>query len=380
MQVESRGYRPGQGWSEPLPGELDGPSTLVLAFGGWDLKDDPSPFRSIREAFPHSVILGCSTAGEIAGGTVQDNSIALAVTRFGKTCIRGAWTEVSGAGDSAAAGERLAAQLTDPGLTAVFVLSHGVEVNGTDLVHALAGALPEGVSISGGLAGDGARLASSWVLADGEPRVGVVSAVGLYGDDLEVGVGVAGGWNDFGPDRRITRSRGNELLELDGKPALDLYKEYLGEFAADLPGSALLFPLSIRRPGESGPSLVRTILAMDEDARSLTFAGDVPEGASARLMRTTNERLVHSAGVAGSTAMERVPGDRPALVVSVSCLGRRLLLGERSDEEVETVLEALPPGSAHVGFYSNGEIASGGCGGRSELHNQTITVTSFAER
>lgn len=380
MQVLSSGYRPRTGWSRPLPADLDSGSTLVLAFGGWDLKDDPVPFEELRAAFPDSVILGCSTAGEIAGGTVDDNTISLAVTRFERTALRGAWTPVAGQADSAAAGERLAEELLGPGLTAVFILSHGVEVNGTDLVHALARVLPHGVSVSGGLAGDGARLASSWVLVDGMPRVGAISAVGFYGESLDVGVGVAGGWNDFGPDRLITRSDGNVLMELDGKPALDLYKEYLGEFAADLPGSALLFPLSIRRPGEGSFPLVRTILGVDEESRSLIFAGDVPEGAAARLMRTTNERLVHSAGVAGARAMGRLQADRPALVISVSCLGRRLLLGERSDDEVETVMEGIPAGSAHVGFYSNGEIASSEAGARSELHNQTITVTTFAER
>ena len=380
MKVASLEYRPRLGWSQLLPADLDGPSTLVLAFGGWDLKDDPVPFREMREAFPDSVILGCSTAGEIAGASVQDNTISLAITRFDRTEVRGVWSPVSGAGDSAAVGARLAAQLAGPGLAAVFILSHGVHVNGTELVHAMVRELPDGVTISGGLAGDGARLVSSWVLVDGEPRVGAVSAVGLYGDCVEVGVGVAGGWNDFGPDRLITRSEGNVLMELDGKPALDLYKEYLGEFAADLPGSALLFPLSIRRPGQGSVPLVRTVLGVDEDARTMTFAGDVPLGASARLMRTTNERMVHSAGLAGTRAMERLRADRPALVVSVSCLGRRLLLGERSDDEVETVVEGMPPGSAHVGFYANGEIAAGEAGARSELHNQTIAVTTFAER
>jgi len=97
-------------------------------------------------------------------------------------------------------------------------------------------------------------------------------------------------------------------------------------------------------------------------------------------MRTTNERLVLAAGVAIGRASERLPVDRPALVVSVSCLGRRLLLGERTDEEVETVLEGVPRGSAHVGFYSNGEIAAGAEGAPSELHNQTITITTFCER
>ena len=110
-----------------------------------------------------------------------------------------------------------------------------------------------------------------------------------------VGSGCDGGWSDFGPERRITRSEGNVLFELDGKPALDLYKTYLGERADGLPGSALLFPLSVRRGG-AGETLVRTILGMDEAAQSLTFAGDMPQGGVARLMRANNDHLIGSAG------------------------------------------------------------------------------------
>jgi len=378
VDLSTSEYRADTGWLSPLASNLDSPRTLVLAFGGWELKDDPTPFRELGTAFPRSLVMGCSTAGEIAGRSVQDGTVSVAVTRFRHTDLRFAHTTVEDSAQSADVGRQLAGTLAAENLTAVFVLSHGVGVNGTALVHSLARHLPEGVTITGGLAGDGARLASSWVLVGGRPEEGVVSAVGFYGDALDVGVGVDGGWNDFGPDRTVTRSEGHVLLELDGKPALDLYKEYLGEFAADLPGSALLFPLALRRPGS--PPLVRTILGVDEDRKAMIFAGDMPEGSLVRLMRTTNERLVLAAGVAIGRASERLPVDRPALVVSVSCLGRRLLLGERTDEEVETVLEGVPRGSAHVGFYSNGEIAAGAVGAPSELHNQTITITTFSER
>ncbi|MCE9603118.1 MAG: FIST C-terminal domain-containing protein [Gemmatimonadetes bacterium] len=380
MKVRTSEYRAPKGWSAPLPASLDGPQTLVLAFGAWSLRADPTPFADLRAAFPRSVIAGCSTAGEIAGATVHDGTVSLAVAEFDRTPLRLAHTPVADAADSSAAGERLAGMLQGDDLRAVFILSHGVNVNGTELVHSLAGNLAASVQISGGLAGDDAKFENTWVIVDGVPKSGVIAAVGFYGEAITVGVGVDGGWNDFGPDRLITKSEGHVLLELDGKPALDLYRQYLGEFAKDLPGSGLLFPLSIRRPGDKAPALVRTLLGIDEARRAMTFGGDMPEGATARLMRTTNEQLVNSAVVAIGRATRRLPADHPALVVSVSCVGRRLLLGERTDEEVETIYEGSPAGSAHVGFYSNGEIASGVDGSPAELHNQTITVTTFGER
>jgi hypothetical protein len=235
------------------------------------------------------------------------------------------------------------------------------------------------VVITGGLAGDGSAFERTWVLAGGQVRTGHVAAVGLYGTRLQVGSGCQGGWMDFGPERTITRSEGNVLFALDGKPALDLYKTYLGDLAQGLPGSALRFPLSIRRPGSKAPPLVRTILGIDEAQRSLTFAGDMPMGHTARLMRTTNDSLIDSAALASAQAVCGMSATGAALVVSVSCVGRRLVLGERTEEEVESVLETAPSGAGHVGFYSYGEISPAAAGGASDLHNQTMTVTVFSE-
>ena len=180
-------------------------------------------------------------------------------------------------------------------------------------------------------------------------------------------------------ERRITRSEGNVLFELDGKPALDLYKDYLGHLAQGLPGTALLFPLSIRRPQATSAPVVRTILGVDETRRSLTFAGDVPQGWVGQLMRTSNDGLIGSAAVAVAQATHGLNACGDALVVSVSCVGRRLVLGERTEEEIESIVAGLPQGAAHVGFYSYGEISPNSDGGASELHNQTMTVTVFSE-
>jgi hypothetical protein len=378
MLLKTLRYETHGGWSQPLPSEMNGPATLVLAFGASGFAEQPAPFAELARALPDALLLGCSTSGEIAGSHVHDASISVAVAKFEHTALHRASTEVRGAQDSWAAGARLAQQLRLPGLRAVFVLSDGLHVNGTPLVAGLTQNLPPGVVLSGGLAGDGSRFARTWVLDGATPAQQRICAVGFYGDRLRLGHGHDGGWWDFGPERRITRAEGNVLYELDGKPALDLYKAYLGERAAGLPGTALLFPLSLRREG-GGEPLVRTILGIDEEQRSLTFAGDMPQGGIARLMRTHNDHLIDSAGLAVQRATQGLPECDPPLVVSVSCVGRRLVLGERTDEEVETVAEGAPRDAAHVGFYSYGEIAPALAGGGSDLHNQTMTVSLFSE-
>jgi hypothetical protein len=383
MRAAQSRYDQALGWTSPLACQLDGPQTLVLAFAAPELGADPRPWQELGAAFPQAVVAGCSTAGEIAGGEIHDASISVAVVRFEGSGLRPAWTGVGGAQDSLAAGQRLAEQLSTPlsgqALRAVFVLSEGLGVNGTALVRGLSKHLPPGVALTGGLAGDGSRFGHTWVLGDQRTRVQGVSAVGFYGSRLQVGQGCEGGWCDFGPERRITRARDNVLFELDGKPALALYKTYLGERAAGLPGTALLFPLAIRREGSAGDAVVRTVLGVDEGQQSLTFAGDVPLGATARLMRANTDKLVDSAGRAGRAAAESADGAEQALVVSVSCVGRRLVMGQRTEEEVEIVDNSAAGRAAHLGFYSYGEIASHASGAGSDLHNQTMTVTVFGE-
>jgi hypothetical protein len=265
-------------------------------------------------------------------------------------------------------------------LRAVLVFSDGLAVNGTALAAGLCSGLPSDVAVVGGLAGDGSRFAATWVVEGGATRAGRVCAVGLYGDALVVGHAFGTGWTGFGPERTITRSRDNVLTELDGRPALGLYKHYLGERAGELPASALLFPLTVRRGPQDATTLVRTVLAVDEASQSMTFAGDIPEGGRAQLMRTTMEALVRSAESAAAQACEPLPADQDALLLSVSCVGRRLVLCQRVDEETETVALAGGPRRTHVGFYSYGELCPSAPGRPTELHNQTMTVCAIAER
>jgi hypothetical protein len=360
-----------------LPAQLDGSGTLVVAFGDRDLPREP--LADLRVSFPHSHIIGCSTAGQILGDTLTDSTVVVGVARFATTRVSSARAAVSHPDESFAAGQALARTLAEPGLEAVFVLSDGLLVNGSALVRGVASALPADVVITGGLAGDGERFASTWVLGDGVARSGSVVGVGLSGPHLRVGSGSFGGWDIFGPERLITRANGNVLYEVDGRPALALYKEYLGDRAGGLPATALLFPLAIRASADERRRTVRTVLAVDDDAQSMTFAGDVPEGWRAQLMRANKDRLVDGAMEAALRCGAGASAGAPMLALAISCVGRRLVLGERTEEEIEAALEVLPAGSELVGFYSYGEIAPHG-EGVCDLHNQTMTLTTISEQ
>lgn len=384
LRVASRLYRVAdKKWSAPFPA-LDSPRTLVLAFGAPEIVDDPTPISQLAAAFPKSIVVGCSSAGEVFGTEVHDRSLSVSVAAFEKTDLSFASLEVSSAADSFSAGRTLARKLSEarPGLVAVLVLSEGLNVNGSELVRGLNGSLDPNVVVTGGLSGDGSRFSRTWVSIGSRVKSNLVAAVGFYGDHVVVGHGSRGGWDKFGPERVVTRSEGNVLFELDGKPALALYKEYLGDKASELPASGLLFPLALRESATDDKILVRTLLSVDHERQSLTFAGDVPKGHLVQLMRADFERLV--GGAARAAEMANLTGKavgRESLVLAVSCVGRRLVLGDRTEDELEAVRDALPAEqkAAITGFYSYGEISPFAAEGQSDLHNQTMTLTVLSE-
>lgn len=379
MIIETLSHDRLRGWSTAGLPDLDSERTLVVAFGAADCLQNSGPLRALAAAYPRACLLGCSTAGEIFGTSIADGTVAAAICRFEGTELRAASAPVAAAADSASAGRAIAAALMGPGLRGIIVVSDGLNVNGSELLRGLNQILPATVVVTGGLAGDGARFQKTWVLHEGAPRPGWVSAVGLYGDRIGIAHGSQGGWDIFGPERLVTRSAGNVLHEIDGRPALDLYKEYLGELAARLPASGLLFPLCLRRSRTDESRLVRTILAVDEGERSMTFAGDIPQGSLVQLMRANFDRLIDGALEAARMTRQGEGTRDGGLAIAISCVGRRLVLGERAEEEVEAVLDTLPRDAHLVGFYSYGEISP--CtSGRCDLHNQTMTLTHLSER
>lgn len=365
------------GWTGPLGGLRD--AQLVLAFGSGEALEDAKLVEEIALRYPGAELLGCSTAGEISGTRVTDASLSLTAVRFDATTLRAVDAQRDEFPDSERAGAALAERLDPRGLVHAFVLSDGQHVNGSELVKGIASRLPPGVTLTGGLAGDGSRFQRTVVLRGrGPAREKRIALLGLYGPRLKVGFGSLGGWDPFGPVRQVTRAKGNVLYELDGEPALDLYKRYLGAHAEGLPSTGLLFPLSVKLP-DTGHEVVRTILAVDEKARSVTFAGDLPEGASARLMKANFDRLVDGAQGAARTSHEAIGSVAPELAVLISCVGRKLVLKGRTEEELEAVREVLGPQAALTGFYSYGEICPAAPDAACDLHNQTMTITTFRE-
>jgi hypothetical protein len=378
MKIEQKRWTREKGWEKKRGENLGDSANVVLLFGSTSVIKEQKNFDEIKKNYPKAHILGCSTAGEICETELTEESLVSTAISFEHTKVKPVYAKVDKMENSFQTGEKLAQGLDKNGLTHVLVISDGLKVNGTDLVNGLIKNLPSNVVVTGGLAGDGARFQETYVLWNGAPERDTVVALGLYGNKLKVGYGSLGGWDPFGPERLITKSKGNILYEVDGKSALDLYKAYLGDYAKGETLNWLLFPLSIRSK-ETDKRLVRTILSVNENEKSMVFAGDVPQGGYAQLMKANFDRLIDGAIGAAKTTNETIKDSNPDLAILISCVGRKLVLKQRTEEELEGVRDTIGEDAIMTGFYSYGEICPAAPNANCELHNQTMTITTFKE-
>lgn len=352
-------------------------ANLVIGFGASALVSDENNFANIREKFPNATLAMASSAGEIFDKEVFDNTISLIAIEFADTKIATSEVNIEDYDNSFDAGLALVTKLPKEALKLIFVLSDGGKVNGSELVKGINEATESKVLVTGGLAGDGAKFEKTFVGLNQVPTSGKVIAIGFYGEKLKVSHGSIGGWESFGLERTVTKSDKNVLYEIDDKSVLELYKNYLGKYAEELPGSALLFPLSIKL-NDKDDLIVRTILSVDEQNQSMTFAGDLPLGSKVRFMKANFDKLIDAASDAANNCL-RMNSISPKVALLISCVGRKVILNNRIDEEVEAVSDIFNNTTLLTGFYSYGEISPlrpfSGC----ELHNQTMTITCLNE-
>jgi hypothetical protein len=342
------------------------------------LLDKQDILHSLQEDYSKAKVVVCSTAGEIYQRTVIENAATAMIISFDKTEVCVETGEISKYKDSNELGKATAQKFKTEGLKYLMVVSDGGLINGDDLILGIKSVVGKDVCVSGGLAGDGPRFQKTLVGCYPDVKEGNLVLIGFYGESLKVATGVKGGWDEFGPQRTVTKSSSNILYEIDGVNALELYKKYLGAYKDELPGSALLFPISIKA-ADTDFYLVRTILSIDEEKQCMVFAGNIPEGSAVRFMKSNPDRLVFAATDVGGQVLQNMQDVPIEMALIVSCVGRKIILSERIEEEVEAVTEMLPASANVAGFFSYGEIAPHRTEKVTSLHNQTITITTFAE-
>ncbi|MBU2938169.1 FIST C-terminal domain-containing protein [Lacinutrix sp. C3R15] len=351
---------------------------LVLVFGNRYMLEAKDVYKDIKQLFPDGHIVFASSCAEISSNTVNQDSITITAIEFEKSKFVIKTSNVLNADlDSYKTGNDLIKQLPPEGLKYVFVVSEGSFINGSQLTKGMSAAPADNLIITGGLCGDDARFEKTLAAYNENPKEGELVAIGFYGDTLEISFSIHGGWTPFGPERTVTKSKGNTLFELDGKPALDLYKTYLGDKAKDLPGAALLYPLNVKSTDQK-QSIVRSILNINEDENAVILAGDIKENSKVQLMMTNVDHIANASERAAKQALE-YRNNKPELAILVSCIGRKLVLDQRVEEEIEEVIEVIGKDAVISGFYSYGEIAPFNNEMACQLHNQTMTVTLISE-
>jgi hypothetical protein len=379
MKTEQSILSESRGWIRKSDNRLENEAQLVLLFGERELLKNQQNIDLVKQYYPKAQIVGCSTSGEIYDSAIYNNEIIITAIFFEKTTIEIATEKIQSMDESFDVGKRLAAKLDKEELVHVMLFSEGLNINGSELTKGINHQLNDRVSVTGGLAGDQDLFQETVIVHNSAGESNKVVGIGFYGKHLQIGYGSMGGWDSFGVDREVTRSKANILYQLDGQPALDLYKRYLGSHAANLPASALLFPLNLKLQN-SDVSLVRTILSVNEDDGSMVFAGDIPQGEYVSLMKANFDRLVDGANEAAEMSKISLRNSNPDLAILISCVGRKLVLKQRVEEELETIREVIGDNAVIAGFYSYGEIcpikpSEQHC----ELHNQTMTITIFKE-
>lgn len=379
MQTQQLQFRNNQWYTHITNSNFDATkSQLVLVFGSGELASNQTNFDLIKSKFPNAAIVSCSTAGEIIGEEVYDDSLIVTAIQFEKATVRSLKTNISEHANSFETGNYLFNSLNSEDLTGLFIISDGTKINGSELVSGLNLNNDNSLPITGGLAGDGARFSKTVVGYNEVASEGNIVAVGFYGNKIHIGHSSLGGWDEFGKERIITKSDKNVLYEIDDKIALELYKEYLGPYADELPGSALLFPLSLRIE-DTERNLVRTILSVNETDQSMTFAGNLPEGSKVRFMKANFEKLINASATAAENSFNKEI-KTPELAILISCVGRKLILQERTEDELIAAKKIFGDSTCITGFYSYGEISPFNPLTKCELHNQTMTITTFSEQ
>lgn len=349
---------------------------LLLVFAEKSLLADADIYKKLRDTFPQAEIVSSSTAGEIIGSESIENAVLAIALQLEHTPFKVVYNNIAASKDSFELGLQLAKGLPKQDLSYVMIISDGHEVNGSDLLNGIKAHFGETLPMSGGMAGDGNLFSSTLVGVNDDIKNGHVVLIGFYGNALRVSIDVERGFNYFGPERKVTRSEKNILYDIDGTNALELYKKYLGEYAAELPSSALLFPVAILNDNDE--PLVRTILSINEEDGSMVFAGNMPEGVTIRFMRSNLDQLIQKAEDASKKATDYI--EHPDLMLVMNCVGRKIILGQRRGEEIEALSKSVSQHTIIAGFYTYGEFSTWEkpeltC----DLHNQTVVVTALKE-
>ncbi len=325
-----------------------------IMFAGHEM-DHEVLLGGVCDAWPDIELIGCTTDGELSSrlGFRQDSVV---LVLFGSDRIEfaaGLGQDLSG--DVAGACSRAVAAARDKSVhppTICLALPESLTASGQAVVEALSRTLGGEVPVFGATSGDGYELTKTHQFCGREVYTDAVPVLLLSGP-LVYSAAVESGWEPLGDPGVVTSSDYTTVHEIDGRPAMEFFRRFLGPDGAPTPE----FPLAILDE-QGAVECLRTALSEHQDeSGAITFLSEVREGAKVQI--TTADRAAILAGCSASVekAFADYPhGKSPELAMVFSCCCRRLLLGTRTKEEMGIVESVLGSDFPVVGFYGYGEI------------------------
>ena len=333
-------------------------SILIQVFSGKNSEKIEKILTYLSNTFNKAVIITASTDGEIANDKVLTNATVVAISTFENTQLRIAYTDMPKSFD---AGKELAKKVCTPDTKLLIAFANGLKCNGEEFLNGIYSLAPQ-VIIAGGLTGDNARFERCFVGINNVVYDKGAVAVTLNSKNLQVNNLYSFGWQTIGLKHTVTKADKNRVYTIDGITAVAFYKKYLGEdIASFLPNTGIEFPLIIK---DKNFKKARAITAKHED-ESLSFAGNVPEGATVYLGIGEANKIL-------SNPLKRLHNFNVETFFIYSCMARRRFLPQRISEEIKPFTTIAPTS----GFFTYGEFYTHD---KPELLNQTLTAVALSE-
>ncbi len=336
-----------------------------------------SDFNKIQSLFPTSDLVGFSTSGHYISNEIEDDNIVYAALKFESSSVKVQTYNISDFSNSGELGEGIAKNIEELSkVKGIGIISDGGQVNGTELMTGLSMNLDNKIPIFGGMAGDQARFEATMTGLNEMPSHGNVIVISFIGEKLNISTAHDDGWSSMGMEFTITSSEGNILNTADNKNIYDMLHELLEpENEDEFNRNTLFYPFSLTT--DDGVSVIRTPIKVNHKEKTLVYAGDMPQGAKITLMKSNTMDLLDSAMHA--TTATKNEDKLESFLFAISCVGRRVVLGDMASEEYEEISNIYDKAKI-LGFYSYGEFTrSAGDDSYCKMHNQTFTLASISE-
>jgi hypothetical protein len=346
--------------------------------------DQQSLVRAVREATGGAPLSGCSAEGTINGDDADESNFSVLVTAISSNELR--WTNGLATGledDSRAVGQRVAQELL-PHLSAdtigLFVFPDGLSLYLEHFFVGLEGNLPSDqfLPLWGGGAGNNVSVEEpTYQYCDDEVVSDGVSYALLSGE-VQASWAISHALIPIGGERKVTRSQGNVIYEIDGKPATEVLKEYLPEHALiedrDWMRYAISLALFFKAPSymKDEEYVVRGVPAVRMADGSIIVQTEVQEGTSIWFSSRDKEKMTTGFDRMAAQIKDQLGGAQPKLVFQFECLtrGKTMLREQEKLQLLKRFRQALGPEAPWAGFYTIGEI------GPVEEHNNHHLFTS----